>query len=193
MSKIKTSMWREYEKEASHKLFKPYRPWSLRYPSNWIKNISWFFRSFKYAAQRAKRGYSDYDLWDIGDYITGMSAQALEEFAEKTDSYPCRYMKFNKKEDTDEGAEVWKNEIKNCSGKLFVSLECLEDYNYDVPPMPGEMIIERAGGEVKVHSTATEEEDKAWLDCLREIRTDRTNNRHEAFLWLADHSEELWS
>ena len=106
MRNTKSMIWKEYDKESSHKLFKAYKPWSFRYPSNWLDNIKWFFKSFKFAAQRVKRGYSDYDLWDIGDYITGMSAQALEEFSKIKSGYPCSYMKYNKTENRDRKSVV---------------------------------------------------------------------------------------
>jgi len=192
MKNIKSTIWKEYDKESSHKLFKAYKPWSFRYPSNWLDNIKWFFKSFKFAAQRAKRGYSDYDLWDIGDYITGMSAQALEEFSKIKNGYPCSYMKYNKTENSDEGAEVWQTEVRRCSCNLFCSLESLEDFNYEVPEVPNRNITEREENGMKVYEIATDEEFDKWSARMKEIADDRSKSRREAFLWLADHCEELW-
>ena len=188
----KTSMWNEYEKERSHQLFKPYVPWSLKYPSNWWRNIKWFFRSFKYAYQRVRRGYSDYDLWDIGDYIIGLSAQALEDFSKKTHSYPDEYTKYNKKEDSDEGFDNWTQEIKECSSKLFLSLEALEEYNYETPEFPKEIVTERSKGLV-TYTFPNKEIVEDWVNTLNEIAMDRRLQRREALLWFMDHSEELWS
>ena len=182
----RTKMWEKYDKGTEHRLFIPYS-------RNLWKNIGWFFRSFKYAMQRVKRGYSDYDLWDIGDYITGMSAQALEDFIAFNNGYPCSYMKYNKSEDSDEGAEVWNTEIKQCSGKLFCSLESLESFNYQTPEVPGKYITEKTESGIKIHNTATDEEMKEWAARMNDIRKDRETVRREAFLWLADHSEELWT
>lgn len=61
-------------------------PW--KYPSNWARNIRVFFRQFKWAYQRATRGFCDYDYWDLDIYLSELMAQSIKELAEKTHSYP---------------------------------------------------------------------------------------------------------
>ena len=45
-------------------------------------------RQLKWAYQRATRGYSDWDLWDLDSFYVQMFINSLREFAEKTNGYP---------------------------------------------------------------------------------------------------------
>lgn len=188
MKRHRTAMWHKYDKEPSHRLFTPYVPWTT--PKNWYKNIRWFFKSFKYAHQRIRRGYSDYDLWDIGDYLTGLAAQSLEDFMHMVQSYPINYEQYNLSEDSDEGWGRWKDEISACSARFFLSLECLEDFNYHIPDMPG--AIEFIDSQVK-HTGATEEQVRAWHDECMKIIENRQEACREAMEWLTKHIMELWN
>ena len=185
----KTAMWREYEKNTRGFLFAPYAP--MRYPSNWLKNIKWFFKSFKYAAQRARRGYADCDLWDLDSYLTGLIAQALEDFAENMNGYPIEYEKYNTEDKPDAGAAEWAREIKNCSLDLFRSLESLEDFNYKKPDIDWDISVEE-DGKVNFNSTSTEEEKKEWFKLCGVIAQERKQGADRAFLWLARHIMDLW-
>ena len=62
----------------NNNVFKQYYcPW--RYPSNWIKNIRLFFRRYKWAYQRAKRGYADCDIWNFDSYLEKIISKGLRE------------------------------------------------------------------------------------------------------------------
>lgn len=50
---------------------------SWRYLSSWFKNIGLFFRTFKWAWQRATRGFADYDVWDLDHYLGTLTAATL--------------------------------------------------------------------------------------------------------------------
>jgi hypothetical protein len=63
-----------------------YSPW--RWPANWKPNIKHFFRNFKYAYQRAIRGFSDWDAWDLDLFYTHLFRDSLNYFAENTYGYP---------------------------------------------------------------------------------------------------------
>ena len=62
-----------------------YMPW---YPRNWWKNICYFFRTIKWGWQRAIRGYSDYDTWDLDVYYSRMMIASLSQFRAETRGYP---------------------------------------------------------------------------------------------------------
>lgn len=188
MSIQRSSMWHKYDKDLSHRLFVPYVPWTT--PKNWYNNIRWFFKSFKYAYQRIRRGYSDYDLLDIGDYITGLVAQSLEDFIYIVQGYPIDYEKYNISADSDEGWDRWKNEISACSVRFFLSLGCLEDFNYYIPEVPG--ALEFINNQVK-HTGATEEQVRAWHDECIKIAENRQKASREAMEWLTQHIMELWN
>lgn len=68
-------------------VFKLY-PHNWKRPSNWWDNIKDFFRGFKYAHQRAVKGYCDYDLFSISDWFLEVFPNMLKEFSEGTHSYP---------------------------------------------------------------------------------------------------------
>ena len=61
-------------------------PW--KYPSNWFKNVKYFFRQCKWAYQRATRGYCDYDCWDLDSHLTHLMAQSIKDLADNTHGYP---------------------------------------------------------------------------------------------------------
>ena len=62
-----------------------YLPW---YPSNWWSNIRYFFRTFKWAWQRATRGYSDRDTWNLDTYLVNLLITSLSQFRTETMGYP---------------------------------------------------------------------------------------------------------
>lgn len=53
-----------------------------------IKN---FFRKIKFAFQRVKRGFSDYDVWDIDMWFCKTVPAMLERLAETTHGYPHQF------------------------------------------------------------------------------------------------------
>ena len=71
-----------------------YCPW--RYPSNWWSNIKQFFRHFKWAWQRASRGYCDYDCFALDDYYLKLIPATLRELAKDTHGYPEEFGTIDK-------------------------------------------------------------------------------------------------
>ena len=53
-----------------------------------IKN---FFRNIKYAFQRVKRGFSDYDVWDIDMWFCQTLPSMLERLAQTTHGFPYEF------------------------------------------------------------------------------------------------------
>lgn len=47
-----------------------------------------FFRELKYFYQRGKKGYCDYDLWDLYEWFTNIFPKMLGEFLSKSNGYP---------------------------------------------------------------------------------------------------------
>ena len=62
-----------------------YMPW---YPCNWRSNVKYFFRAIKWGWQRAIRGYSDYDTWDLDIYYSNMMIASLSQFRADVQGYP---------------------------------------------------------------------------------------------------------
>ena len=64
-----------------------YVPW--RYPKNWLGNIELFFRHFKWAYQRATKGFCDMDTWSLDISILDYLSGTIEQLANTTHGYPC--------------------------------------------------------------------------------------------------------
>ena len=62
-----------------------YMPW---YPRNLWYNIKHFFRTIKWGWQRATRGYSDYDIWDLDVYYSNIMIASLSQFRAEAIGYP---------------------------------------------------------------------------------------------------------
>lgn len=187
---MKTVMYKELEKSSSFKLFTPYRPWSCL--SNWWANIKWFFRSFKLAIQRVKRGYCDIDLWDFDDYIIRMLALGLEDFADKTWSYPGPGYAGGE-DDEEKDFEAWKSDLRRASMNFFQSIEELEELNYKMPKYPGDIksTIKIEGDKI-VREFKNEE---GWQEYFKEreaIAEDRYKHLDDAMDWLKEHIHEIW-
>lgn len=181
---MKSAVRIEYEKQKD--LFVPYLNW--KYPSCWWGNIRWFFRSFKLAFERARKGYSSYDIVDLDSYFVGKLACALEDFAEKNTGMPQEYVDAANGDD-DKAFENWNNDIRRASQLLFKSLESLEEFNYNIPEFP--MTHSEKQDNKIIFGEATEE-GQAWVKMVEEVAIDRKKCRKEAFEWLNEHWENLW-
>lgn len=49
------------------------------------------FRELKWFYQRGKRGFSDYDLWDMDDYLLEVLPEMLKKFRSLKNSYPMKF------------------------------------------------------------------------------------------------------
>jgi len=90
-----------------------YYPW--KNPANWFKNIKMFFRSFKYAYQRATRGYAVSDTWDLDTHYLYLFHDTLNYLADHHWGYPG-YGDF----DTD---EKWTAYLKELADKFEIANE----------------------------------------------------------------------
>ena len=83
-----------------------YSPWS--YLPNWWSNIKQFFRHFKWAWQRAIKGYCDYDCFALDDYYLKLLPATLLSLAENSHGYPDKYGAF----------ENWQTKIREIATML---------------------------------------------------------------------------
>ena len=61
---------------------------SWRYPKNWLDNIGLFFRHFKWAYQRATKGFCDMDTWSLDSSILNYLSGTIEQLADTCHGYP---------------------------------------------------------------------------------------------------------
>lgn len=176
-----THMYEELRKSDMYKLFKPFK--SMKDPRNWWDNLRWFFRSFKLAAQRIKRGYSDYDLADFGNYLTRMAACGLEDFRIKYKGYPGTLTE-----------EEWDEMLDKASANFFLSIDELADFNYNRPRMPGSLdVVKHDDGSLElVHTGSTEEEFKKWYDTINAIDKDAVERGREGWEWFSQWYSHIW-
>lgn len=83
-----------------------YSPW--RYPGNWWSNIKQFFRHFRWAWQRATKGFCDYDCFDLDHYYLVLLPATLRHLAKYTHGYPDKYTNF----------ENWQKQIELMAKKF---------------------------------------------------------------------------
>ena len=95
-----------------------YSPW--RYPSNWIGNIRLFFRRYKWAYQRAKRGYADCDIWDMDSWLLTLFHDSLNHLADNHWGYPGN--------DEFPDDESWTKYLKEMALKFYNANESNEAY-----------------------------------------------------------------
>lgn len=74
-----------------------------------IKWLDWFFSSFKWAAQRVYRGYSDQDLVNMNNYYSNLLEQTLTSFANNACSVPLEWE-----------YEDWVKYLKDCSKLCYI-------------------------------------------------------------------------
>ena len=85
------------------------------YKMRLLARVKWWFRRAKYARQRARWGFSEYDVWDMDTYLAELIGNMAEYLSEHTNSYPY---------DMDE--KDWKAILKTIS-------KCFKQYNIERP------------------------------------------------------------
>lgn len=161
---------------------------SWRWPQHWPHNISQFFRNIKYIYQRAKRGYSDVDVWEMSSFITHVIIGMLTQLKENHLGYPFGY--------TD---EQWKSILSEMIEHFNNADEC----NDNIPLVKeSEALCEEI---VKLRCSHANEDDlsneekelldkmhEEWSNMLKEIHSYRTSEVTKAFEMLSKYYWNLW-
>ena len=98
--------------------------WKVGYYKGWRWfwwNIKNFFKTFKYAFQRATRGYSDYDVWNADCYLASLISTLVRRLNETKTSYPASLYKDGKSDE--QASKEWSAILDEIS-------ECFEKYGY---------------------------------------------------------------
>jgi hypothetical protein len=85
------------------------------YKFNLFARIKWWFKRRKYIKERAKNGWSTYDVWDFDTYLAQLVGGALEFLSHSHMSHPHYYT-----------PEEWSEKLKYIS-------ECFSQYNEERP------------------------------------------------------------
>lgn len=167
-----------------------YLPW---YPRFWWDNICHFFHTIKWAWQRATRGYSDHDTWNLDTYYSDMLIASLSQFRAETMGYPG-YM-----EDIEEWYAILDKIIfllkqANEDEPLEEKNE-LAEWHEKYLDMKNFSMTEVVNG-VRVKTSQDDEEaaakKKQYYKREEELYEIRTQKRKEAFELLAEYFGHLW-
>jgi len=92
-----------------------------------IYTITWkikeFFREIKYFFQRGKRGYSDRDLWDIGEYLSTIVPPMMRDLKDNGSGYPVKIGSRKKWE------EILEDIAKGFEAQLKLKVNYSKRYN----------------------------------------------------------------
>ena len=88
---------------------------SWRYPHHWWGNIKLAFRQWRWAYQRATRGYCDYDIWDFSSYLLDIMSGGLNHLADNHYGWPGTEQ-FPEPED-------WTKYLKDMAQKFYSAKE----------------------------------------------------------------------
>ena len=91
--------------KSKNSCFIQYGSW--KYPSNWGKNIIQFFRNIKWSIQRARRGYSDRDLWDFDCFLIKILIEGLDDFTKNLHAAPYNYY-----DNENDSIQSWIDKVK---------------------------------------------------------------------------------
>jgi len=167
-----------------------YMPW---YPRNWWDNIKYFFRTIKWGWQRATKGYSDYDTWDLDVYYSRMMIASLSQFRAEAKGYPG-YM-----EDIEEWYAILDKIIfllkqANEDEPLEEKNELAEWYEEHLETRTFSLVEVKKG--VRKYVDNDDEETKAkvmqYYKREEELYEIRKQKRKEAFELLAEYFGHLW-
>ena len=191
-----------------------YNTWKR--PRNWLPNIRQFFRTMRYAWDRATKGYCRWDLWDLQDFHTDLIIESLEDFKKDAKGYPARLdPEFdNPSYPTgvvpDEGDEPSIGSIKwnEILDEIILHFKNFRD-SEDVHPNPFEEawfarmeeLRENGVNEQGYHYTRTREEDMTeddkvlqenWLQAEIECAKWKQDELEKGMKLMAEWYQDLW-
>ena len=149
-------------------------PW--RYPANWWSNIKVFFRHFKWAYQRATRGFADCDVWNLNSSILNYLSGTLKQLSETAAGWPGNNQ-FPEYED-------WTIFLKQMSEKFRAANESNEYY-----PTP---MADKWWDWAREHSDYWPDDNPYVQDMIQEEQENELKREHDfAEAWSAI-GEVIW-
>ena len=149
----------------------------LDYKPRLLARIKWWFKRRKYIKERARNGWSSYDVWDFDTYLAQVISGALEFLSKNHMSHPYDYT-----------PEEW-------SARLQHIAECFKQYNEekDCPSYEAyraECLVEREKGRVTIFGN--EDLLKAWQEEEEHNRKEKMKKLKEGFDLLYEVYPNLW-
>lgn len=149
----------------------------LSYKPRLLARIKWWFRRYKYIKERAKKGWSSYDVWDFDAYLATVIGGGLEFLAHSHMSHPYYITP------------------KEWAERLQYIANCFKQYNEE-PPCPAydayraACLTERKKGCVTIFSN--EELVRAWREEEERNHKEKMKRLKEGFDLLYEVYPNLW-
>ena len=159
-----------------------YRMKSWSRPINWVPNILTFFKNFKYAYDRAVKGYCEFDLWELRSFYQELFHDTIDAFA-NSDLYGAPMEFYN---ELDVSIEPWVSYLKEMAQHFYNSIEENEAQINEYDPRVERGLFQRA------RTPEEEELRQKWLKREMEIMTWRDSEFHKAMDMFILHFYDLW-
>ncbi len=167
-----------------------YMPW---YPYNWWSNIRYFFRTIKWGWQRATKGYSDYDTFDLDIYYSRLMIASLSQFRAETQGYPG-YMDSIEEWYAILDKIIFLLKQANEDEPLEEKNELAEWYEEYLETRP--LTLTKVENDARIYVTNNDEETetkiKQYHKREEELYQIRVQKRKEAFDLMAKYFGHLW-
>lgn len=141
------------------------------------QRIKWWRKRHKYARQRARWGFCEYDVWDMDAYLAELLKDMFAFWAKHHMSHPY-----------DMSAEEWQQTLINIS-------ECFAQYNREFP-QPAYEAYHKACIRTKENGCVTVEAPdellKAWREEDLKIHEYKMKKLKEGFDLLQKYYSNLW-
>lgn len=154
-----------------------YVPW--RNIRNWPDNVKMFFKHFKWAYQRATKGFCDMDIWNLDSSILDYLAGTIEQLADIASGYPgdTRFPT----------PESWDEFLRSMANDFYRANEH-NDY-YDHPAQDAwEKEIEGAQDILEYNTPSS----KAMLDEAKDLTEIRNKDLEVGLMKLGEVFHDLW-
>lgn len=142
-----------------------------------IKRIKWWFQRAKYVRQRARWGFSEYDVWDLDAYLADLLKDMFAFWAKHQHSHPYNVT-----------AKEWQQTLINIS-------ECFAQYNRDFPQPAYEAFKEATIRKKEKGCITVEAPDEllqAWREEEQKIHEYKMQKLKEGFDLLYKWYPNLW-
>lgn len=147
------------------------------YKMGLFKRIKWWFRRAKFARQRARWGFSEYDVWNMDAYLADLLRDMCAYWAKHHNSHPYEVT-----------AEEWQQILINIS-------ECFAQYTREFP-QPAYEAFRKGTTRIKEDGCVTVEAPDELLDAWRkeeqEIYNFKMQKLKEGFDLLYKWYPNLW-
>lgn len=157
------------------------RPW--KYPRNWIPNIIRFFKNFRYAYDRATKGYCEFDLWELCSFYQELFYSTINAFS-KSELHGAPVDLYD--ESLDDEAAPWKEYLTEMATHFYNSISTNEVQLNEYDTRVNFGLFQRPNTEEQ------QELREKWLAREEQIMLWQDSEFHKAMNMFMLHFYDLW-